>query len=210
MSNKIRTMAAAFACAAVSITIPAHAADVIGGFTLDTGTFGTGFGVHSNGTQAGTTINAHVNIDGSAVTFSSSDPLSITGGGEATIYPGSGGVITNLNVDFAKGWNYITFDFQKASGSFTMLVNGTTLFSGCSLCQFDEKGANKFTLGGNGITSLAFTFDPGIGSAKQFRVEGVSLGVPEASTWAMMMLGVGVLGMALRRRNAIRTAVAYT
>lgn len=202
MTHTLKMMAMALSCSLAAISAPAFAADVIDGFTLDTGTFGTGYGVHSNGTQAGSTLNAHVNIDGSAVTFGSTGGLTMTGSGEATVYP-DGGTIEDLTVNFAKSWNKITFSFDgESDGIFSMLVNGTSLFDGCTLCTLDANGQNKFTLTGNGINSLAFTFDPGIATAKQFRVDGVFTGVPEPKTWAMMILGIGFAGAAMRRRQS--------
>ena len=44
----------------------AQAAVTVDGYSLDTGSFGTGLGVHSTGTQSGTTLNGIVNTDGSA------------------------------------------------------------------------------------------------------------------------------------------------
>lgn len=185
-------------------TAPAFAAVVVSGFTLDSGSFGTQFGVHTNGGQTGTTLNAHVNGDGSAVTFTSTGSLAINGSGEATIESSvKKGQINNLNVSFAKSWDKITFDFEKASGAFTLLVNGSALFNSadCStLCAFG-KGANKFILSGNDISSLAFSFDKGVGTAKQFRVENFeTTGVPEPATWGLMILGIGLAGGAMRRR----------
>ena len=117
-------------------------------------------------------------------------------------------MISNLDVLFAKGWDSITFNFDNApgaSGTFALLVNGSSLFAGglgnnCSICIVDG-GANRFTLNGSGIKNLAFTFDPAISAARQFRVEGVSMGaVPEPATWAMMVVGLGLVGGAMRRR----------
>ncbi|MEO6716269.1 MAG: PEPxxWA-CTERM sorting domain-containing protein, partial [Novosphingobium sp.] len=34
-------------------------------------------------------------------------------------------------------------------------------------------------------------------------------GVPEPSTWAMMLLGFGMIGFAMRKRSNMRTAVSY-
>ncbi|MDP3590675.1 PEPxxWA-CTERM sorting domain-containing protein, partial [Phenylobacterium sp.] len=57
------------------------------------------------------------------------------------------------------------------------------------------------------ITSLAFSFDPAIAGAKQFRVEGVTgAGIPEPATWAMMLVGFGAVGTMVRsqrRRGAL-------
>jgi hypothetical protein len=200
-------LAAASSALALSMPGAASAASVlVGGYTLDDSTFGTGFGVHSDGTQSGSSISGHVNIDGSDVTFSTTTGiLTDTGGGEATIYGDPS--LQDLLVIFEKSWNNITFNFSDLDGAesnFTLLVNGTALFSAtpnlgdlaCTFCLINN-GENKFTVSGEGINSLAFEFDPGIENAKQFRVEGVS-GVPEPTTWAMMILGFGAVGAMLR------------
>lgn len=46
----------------------------------------------------------------------------------------------------------------------------------------------------------------GIGTFKQLRLGGVAA-VPEPGTWAMMLLGFGMLGMAMRRRKTAEGAV---
>ena len=192
--------------AAVVAAQPAQAVTIFP-FTLVSGGFGTGLGVHSVETQLpSTTLNAFVNGDGSDVTFTSSGNMSITGSGQATIEGEPR--IADLNVLFEKGWDAITFNFdnfEKLSGTFTLRVNGTSLFEGgagknCSICIVDG-GENRFTLSGSGITNLAFTFDPAISAARQFRVEGVSMGaVPEPATWAMMVAGLALVGGVMRRR----------
>lgn len=182
----------------------AQAAVTVDSYSLDTGSFGTGLGVHATGgKQTGPTVNGVVNIDGSAVTFSSTDDLSMTGSGEATVYP-IGDFITNLDVIFAKAWDSITFSFAGDDGTFSLLVNGSSLFTGpgCTICTIDDTGQNKFTLSGGGITSLAFTFDPGVATAKQFRVEGLTSAVPEPATWALLLIGFAGIGSTLRRRKA--------
>lgn len=197
---KFKTLALA-CCASVVFWTPAQAAVTVDGFTLEEGSFGSGLGVHSTGTQQGTTLNAIVNNDGSAVTFGSNDGLSVTGGGEATIYPLSD-LIESLDVNFARGWNYITFTFAGDPGTFDLVVNGSAAFTAggnCLICTIGN-GQNRFTLSGSGITGLAFSFNPGVGAARQFRVEGVSNApaVPEPATWAMMLLGFFSVGAALR------------
>lgn len=203
-----KILVASSAACVLAVTAPAQAAETVDGYTLDTGSFGTGLGVHSTGTQSGTTLDGVVNNDGSAVTFSSSDSLTMTGSGEATVYPLSG-FISDLDVIFEKAWDNITFAFTGDAGTFTLLVNGTSLFTqpACTICTVG-KGENKFTLSGAGITSLAFTFDPGVSTAKQFRVEGLTAAVPEPATWALLLLGFGAVGGAMRtsRRQKSRPA----
>lgn len=50
------------------------------------------------------------------------------------------------------------------------------------------------------------TYYPNDGGA--FSVS-VSSGAPEPATWGLMVLGVGLLGYAMRRRTVVRTAVTY-
>jgi hypothetical protein len=197
-------VSALLAGAALGMSVPAQAAVVIGGFTFDTGSFGAQTGVHSSGSQSGPSLNGFVSKGGAnnGVTFSTTTGnLSITGSGEATINGDPG--IENLTVLFQKAWDSVTFNFEgDTSTTFSMLVNGSTLFSGagCSICNLGGNG--KFTLSGTGITSLTFNFDPAINAIKQFRVEGVSNipAVPEPTTWAMIIGGLGLVGVAMRRR----------
>ncbi|MBV8238440.1 MAG: PEP-CTERM sorting domain-containing protein, partial [Sphingomonas sp.] len=142
-----------------------------------------------------------VNQDGSSVTFTSSNAITGGGGGgEATI----SGPMADLNVDFAKSWDKLTFAFSNdVASNFTMFVNGVALFNSgnCSFCDLKKNANNQFTLSGPGINNIAFTFDPAIATAKQFRVEGLSSGVPEPATWALMILGFGAVGGMLRVRG---------
>jgi hypothetical protein len=195
----------------VLLSNSASAALVAGAYTLDTGSFGGQLGVHSNGAQTGNAVGGYVNQDGSAVTFSSTSILSLNGSGEATVVGDP--TMANLLVTFAKSWGAVTFDFEtqkKTPSTMSLLVNGVDLFSGAlcgTLCDLGN-GANKFVLTGPNIQTLAFSFDPAISDAKQFRLE-VSSAVPEPSTWAMMLVGFGGLAFATtRRRKADQAQIA--
>ena len=208
MRNEMLAIASAVA---LSIAGSAGAVTTItsGSYTLNDGSFGTGLGVHSNGTQLNTSpLNANVNMDGSAVTFSSTDLLSETGSGEATIV----GPFDNLDVTFAKGWDSITFAIdpvKKTSSDMEIFINGssTAAFSGsgCSICTIAGSGLSKFTVSGPSITELDFTFSQSVTDAKQFRVEGPTA-VPEPATWGMMLLGFGVMGATMRRARGKNSA----
>lgn len=200
--------AAVSALALVAVASAANAAVVVGSYSLDSGTFGGQLGVHSSGSQSGTTsATGYVNQDNSAVTFTSTGlfDLSVNGSGEATVVGDP--ALSNLTVTFEKKWGAVTFDFEtftKTPSTMSLLVNGTALFSGgiCgSLCDLGN-GSNKFVLIGPDIQTLAFSFDPGIEDAKQFRLQlPGTTSVPEPATWAMMILGFGAVGFALRRRR---------
>jgi len=212
---------AATAASALSLALagPAFAASVlVGGYTLETGSFGGQLGVHSDGTDSGPVVSGHVNQEGSDVTFDTlgTGNISINGSGEAII--DGDPLLEALKVTFEHPWTAVTFDFESPTqqqdpdfdfSDFTLLVNGTTLFSvsanpSCTFCLVDN-GANKFilTAGDNiaGISTLEYHFDPAIQQAKQFRVLGVGPAIPEPASWAMMIMGFGAMGAMLRHRR---------
>jgi PEP-CTERM motif-containing protein len=61
-----------------------------------------------------------------------------------------------------------------------------------------------------GHESFGGTFDNWSDNNKEhaFHLTGLTSGVPEPSTWAMMILGFGAAGVALRRRRAVKLALA--
>lgn len=188
----------ASAASAASVTNPP--------FTLSDKSFGGPCGVHGNGgKQMGMTINAHVMCDGSAATFTSSSNLSQTGSGEAIL----NGPFTDITVDFAHTWGSVTFAFQNVNAT---PANGMSIFvndsatanfspSNCSFCSFSGMGLEKFTITGAPIDELTFQFTQPVDNAKQFRV-AFGAPIPEPATWALMIVGVGMIGFAARRRNA--------
>lgn len=216
------------AAVALALGFAASAADAaqvvtVDGYTLDDTQFAAQTGVHSNSSQTGSTVNGFVNQDGSWVTFSTSNGLlnlETNGQGQADILGDP--LMEDLFVTFGKSWDKITFNLESPQGSrgqftsaFTLLVNGVALFSaspnpGDAACTFCivSNGENKFTVSGPGINSLAFAFDPAIGSSKQFRVEGLSSVIPEPATWTMMIIGFGLAGATLRRRRCMAVLAA--
>jgi hypothetical protein len=91
----------------------------------------------------------------------------------------------------------------------TLSDNTTQLFNTGLL---NDNGANKFLISGDAgelfksITFTGYIGDPAnntpgyIHSIKQVGVDNVG-GVPEPSTWAMMLLGFGAVGFGMRRRR---------
>lgn len=179
---------------------PAQAAVVIDGFTLDTGTFGAQTGVHSLEGQTGTTVTGYVNQDDSSVWFSTTSgllELSVNGQGQASINGDPS--LENLTVLFEKAWDKVTFNFSRGD-TFSLKVNDSTDFGFCSICSLAQ-GSGQFTLFGDGITKLEFSFDPSITAATQFRVAvPTQAPIPEPATWAMMIVGLGFAGGLIRRR----------
>jgi hypothetical protein len=207
-------LATAASIGTLAFALPAGAVETVtvGAYTLDDTSFGTGLGVHSDGTQSGSTVSGHVNQDGSDVTFEvSSGTIDLNGQGEAII--NGDPLLEDLLVTFEKSWGAVTFTLESPTGQedpnfdfsdFTLTVNGSTVFGAggspaCTFCIVDN-GENKFTVSGPGVNSLYFTFDPAIGDAKQFRVEFFNA-IPEPATWAMMIMGFGGVGAMLRNRR---------
>jgi hypothetical protein len=173
--------------------------------TLTTGNVG-GTGVHADGTtdETGTTVLGTVGIGGELVTFSSSSTLTLNGSGEAIIQPSSG-LLGDLLVSFVTGKEIVGFNVELPTGrdapkgpfDMTILVNGVDSFTVNPL-----KAPEKYYLTasdlGDAIDTIAFSFTPGVGDLKQFRVTGFNA-VPEPATWAVMLLGFGGIGAAMRR-----------
>ena len=51
--------------------------------------------------------------------------------------------------------------------------------------------------------------DGGVAGNAYFRNLSLSSAVPEPATWAMMLLGFGMIGFAMRKRSNLRTTVSY-
>jgi hypothetical protein len=225
MKHVLKSFAAIGALAAVSLTAnQAFAGVIVGSYSLDSGTFGSQLGVHSTGSQSGTTsASGFVNQDGSAVTFTSTGlfNLSVNGQGEATIEGDP--TLANLTISFAKIWGEITFDLEtvnKKPSVMSLLVNGTDLFSGAicgTLCDLGN-GSNKFDLTGPAIQTLTFNFNPAIADAKQFRLklatdtpvtpETPPVRVPEPLTLSLFAAGLAGTAALRRRKSTSGATVA--
>lgn len=92
------------------------------------------------------------------------------------------------------GFNVEVLDFQTSIGN--------------SLVPGNWKTYNyTFTANKNANYNLLFSFNSGATPAKDVLLDGVSItAVPEPSTWAMMIGGLGLVGVALRRR---KTTVSF-
>jgi hypothetical protein len=129
--------------------------------------------------------------------------------------PTSGNTAT---LTFASGYNYVSFLWGSpdtynsltvtsslgavqtftAPGMGFAVTNGNQAFS--QYVQFSTLGAGEY------ISSIAFSNVP---SQDAFEVANFRVaGVPEASTWAMMVMGIGAAGGAMRRRR-VRTSVSF-
>jgi hypothetical protein len=108
------------------------------------------------------------------------------------------GVYHDLLFTIQDGWvfNDLVFDIQKTPDFTVTSATGSALITGA------KNGDLEFlAISGSNLTWLAFHSDTGFKTIRQFEISGVSA-VPEASTWAMMILGFAGVGfMAYRRKN---------
>lgn len=106
---------------------------------------------------------------------------------------GGGSFLLN-SIDLADLYN------APASGRIALSWTTTSGSGSQSLMLDSAKGLQTFTLNLADVTS--FTLEQG---GPYFQLDNVNFSiaaVPEPSTWMMMLLGVGGIGMALRRRRS--------
>jgi hypothetical protein len=110
------------------------------------------------------------------------------------------------------GMEWIELAFQGVTADsvlFTLtLADGEPNFIQSFLIDHSPNGENKFAfqaINGESILNLHYAFTGGSADAlRQVRIASTEGGVPpvpEASTWAMMLIGFGAVGYSMRRRR---------
>lgn len=154
-------------------------------------------------TDAGA-VTGTVGIGGPLVTFESTQGNLSTNPGAATVFTADGSLLTNLTFTILSGFTAAEFNLENGDPSsflVTLTDSGGDAFSQ-TLTKLN--GSNIFNIvapAGTSYTSATFTSTGGgFADLKQLRVT-LATAVPEAATWAMMLLGFGGIGMAMRRRR---------
>jgi hypothetical protein len=214
MRSHILVSAATAAAAAFAFAGPAYAAITI--FNSPGAVQPTENVLVDDG-STGTTVFGHTNNSNTSVSFlslNSGVDLQAFANGQARI-EAIGGPLDALRffLTNGEGFNEVEFDLHKAAAD-TDTVNVTFFGSfGTEVRTFNLGNGNNWfsarTDNGDLITAVAFdTSGSGVGDIRQVRLGGFPGAVPEPATWAMMLGGFGLAGMAIRRRSKVvlRTA----
>ena len=100
-------------------------------------------------------------------------------------------------------YNSLTLNLTDGS-SFT--YQGTQIIGAADVGPTNSATAGRVIFnfgGGAGLTSAVFS-----STSAALEIDDIAAAVPEAATWAMMMVGLGIAGGALRRRKATVRFVA--
>ena len=166
----------------------------------------------ANGTNQ-TSVTGATQNTGVSVLFTSDGNRLDSANGAASV-SATDGVLENLTFTLQSGATFRTAEFNLTplSGN-NPLEAAFVLFTfsdgTSSLQAVSGNGVNRFgvTAGSVGISSVQFVTQGiaglGVTDLRQLRLGGVTTmnAVPEPGTWAMMLLGFGGMGVAMRRRR---------
>ncbi len=127
--------------------------------------------------------------------------LSVLGGGDATInFAAVGGPssVSRFQFDWGSLDAYNTLTIFSSDGSVSV-IPGTTFTNAANGDQHAPGTNGLFTVVGNNGTT--FTGIELTSSQNSFEIDNLAFGVPEPATWAMMLIGFGGMGAAMRSRR---------
>ena len=177
---------------------------------FSTGGGGTGENVlFTNSVIVGNTLTTQTNA-GTGILFTSDEPLAANGG--QTGLTGSDGNIDSISWTLTNpllGYTTAVFrvDPSATGGATALTITGTDQFVGGTFTQTLSIAPSGFftvtALGNELITSITFTANGQLDLLDQVRLGGVTTiaAVPEAATWAMIILGFAGVGFLAYRRQ---------
>lgn len=130
------------------------------------------------------------------------------------------GVLTQTFIALQSGMARISWlDAGRSANGFNgdhaynLLLDGVSLFTGTTNGQTAAGAAfsRQLVTGVNIVAGQTYTLSfagMNSGSDTTSFIDNVSVAVPEAGTWAMMIIGFGAVGGAMRRRRAVRPTLA--
>lgn len=162
------------------------------------------------------TMPTSINYEGSTFTFSSTgdlfNPAAITtaGGGAVRAFGGFFGIPVVPSTDFPdRGTGVLTYGPGMQFASFT---SQTTI----PYSNGDNYLGLRATQGGQNYYGYAFftntvlnsfAFETAANTA--ISINTSTAAVPEPASWAMLILGMGIVGYAMRRRQKVTTRVSF-
>ena len=160
--------------------------------------------------MTGNTVVGITNQTNSSVTFTGSEALSLPSNGQARI-EAVDGAFTNLGFNLTNSaltFGRAEFNINAATaGSVTIsgFDNMNDPFTGTfSLAGGGQNFFNLVGINGQSIRNVSIVSTAPVTDVRQIRlggVAGVAGAVPEPATWAMMILGFGMVGAGLRLRR---------
>ena len=207
--------------AAALPALPAQAAELVTNGTFSAGS--SGYSTQYAGTDADgyqyltnnprSVCDCFANIDGST-----------NGHGNQLVLDGAqnGGYFFQQTLSIVAGTTY-TFSFDAANlgtagpiPNIAAFVNGVQLFMSGELPYDDAYRTYSGNFSAGSATSAIITLrDLTLAhSYNDFAIDNVSFtgsaaAVPEPATWAMMLVGFGMIGFAARKRLLVKTTVSY-
>ena len=125
--------------------------------------------------------------------------LAVLGGGKAILTTPD---ITTLSLYMGSPDDYNQIRFNYVGGGYDIL-NGVQLANGAVGGDQSVGRRMNYYFNGARVSSVEFT-----SSQNSFEFDNIAAGVPEPATWAMMIIGFGLAGSAVRS-NRRKMAAAY-
>ncbi|MEO7787853.1 MAG: PEPxxWA-CTERM sorting domain-containing protein [Sphingomicrobium sp.] len=193
-------MTLAAAGAALAIAAPATAAITI---TASPGAVQPDENVLANTNVTGTTVFGGTNQTNTSVSIASTngETLTSTTSNGQSRFSSTDGSLDMARIFLTQGGTFTSAEFNlfnalSTTSSVSIIVNGIAQSFALG------NGQNFFGIqatGGDVISSIAFdTNGIGVADLRQLRLGGVAA-VPEPATWALMLIGFGGMGIAMRR-----------
>lgn len=163
------------------------------------------------------------NQTGSRVTFTGVEPLATPPQGQARLSAVDGGLSElSFALDSGIGFREVEFNiFGTQATATSAMLNFTdqfgTVFSNTFALSNGQNFFSARSIDQQFITNVSFLLNGNVQDVRQFRIGGVGIVpspevsgvVPEPASWAMMVLGFGLVGAGMRnRKSSMRTVIA--